>query len=200
MKASEHPPRVRQRALPLKLSTAVSLMIGSVIGAVLLLVYALWYMQISNATRDGLKETALAVARTMADMPQVKRGLEAPPQQQIIQAAGAGHYPPQRPVVRYRHRYAGYSLFASGQLNHRQTVHRPRYSADAAGKENVAINHGVLAPALRVFTPVFNERHQQIGVVVVGISLSKVDEQIANSRWDVLLTILFSALVCALGT
>lgn len=81
MKASEHPPRVRQRALPLKLSTAVSLMIGSVIGAVLvlLLVYALWYMQISNATRDGLKETALAVARTMADMPQVKRGLEAPP-------------------------------------------------------------------------------------------------------------------------
>lgn len=85
MKASEHPPRVRQRALPLKLSTAVSLMIGSVIGAVLLLVYALWYMQISNATRDGLKETALAVARTMADMPQVKRGLEAPPQQQIIQ-------------------------------------------------------------------------------------------------------------------
>ncbi|VTO23146.1 fumarate respiration sensor kinase protein DcuS [Klebsiella variicola] len=41
-------------------------MIGSVIGAVLLLVYALWYMQISNATRDGLKETALAVARTMA--------------------------------------------------------------------------------------------------------------------------------------
>ena len=85
MKASEHPPRVRQRALPLKLSTAVSLMIGSVIGAVLLLVYALWYMQISNATRDGLKETALAVARTMADMPQVKRGLDAPPQQQIIQ-------------------------------------------------------------------------------------------------------------------
>lgn len=75
MKASEHPPRVCQRALPLKLSTAVSLMIGSVIGAVLLLVYALWYMQISNATRDGLKETALAVARTMADMPQVKRGL-----------------------------------------------------------------------------------------------------------------------------
>ena len=122
MKASEHPPRVRQRALPLKLSTAVSLMIGSVIGAVLLLVYALWYMQISNATRDGLKETALAVARTMADMPQVKRGLEAPPQQQIIQ--------PLAQAITRRNDL----LYASGQLNHRQTVHRPRYSADAAGK------------------------------------------------------------------
>ncbi|MCS5946572.1 hypothetical protein LNP25_22845 [Klebsiella variicola subsp. variicola] len=30
-------------------------------------------------------------------------------------------------------------------------------------------------------TPVFNDQRQQIGVVVVGISLSKVDEQIANS-------------------
>lgn len=119
MKASEQQPRVRQRALPLKLSTAVSLMIGSVIGAVLLLVYALWYMQISNATRDGLKETALAVARTMADMPQVKRGLEAPPAAADHSAAGAGHHPAQRPAVRYRHRYARYSLFASGYLYHR---------------------------------------------------------------------------------
>jgi len=33
------------------------------------------------------------------------------------------------------------------------------------GHENAAVNRGVLAPALRVFTPVFDERHQQIGVV-----------------------------------
>ena len=200
MKASEHPPRVRQRALPLKLSTAVSLMIGSVIGAVLLLVYALWYMQISNATRDGLKETALAVARTMADMPQVKRGLEAPPQQQIIQPlaqaltrrnALLSAIVTDMQGIRYSHPDS--SIIGKPFIGH-------DIQPTLQGKENVAINHGVLAPALRVFTPVFNERHQQIGVVVVGISLSKVDEHIANSRWDVLLTILFSALVCALGT
>lgn len=62
------------------------------------------------------------------------------------------------------------------------------------GGKTWRLTTAILAPALRVFTPVFNEQHQQIGVVVVGISLSKVDEQImANSRWDVLLTILFSA-------
>ncbi len=193
MKASEHPPRVRQRALPLKLSTAVSLMIGSVIGAVLLLVYALWYMQISNATRDGLKETALAVARTMADMPQVKRGLEAPPQQQIIQPLA------QAITRRNDLLYAIVTDMQGIRYSHPDSsiIGKPFIGHDIQptlqGKENVAINHGVLAPALRVFTPVFNERHQQIGVVVVGISLSKVDEQIANSRWDVLLTILFSA-------
>ena len=36
------------------------------------------------------------------------------------------------------------------------------------GKENVSINHGVLAEALRVFTPVYNEQHKQIGVVAIG--------------------------------
>lgn len=37
------------------------------------------------------------------------------------------------------------------------------------GKENVAINRGFLAKALRVFTPVYDERHRQIGVVAIGL-------------------------------
>ncbi|MFR0517160.1 two-component system sensor histidine kinase DcuS, partial [Klebsiella michiganensis] len=75
----------RKRAMSMKLSTAVTLMIGSVIGSVLILVYALWFMQISGATRDGVKDTALAVARTLADTPEVKRGLTLPPDSGIIQ-------------------------------------------------------------------------------------------------------------------
>ena len=75
----------RKRAMSMKLSTAVTLMIGSVIGSVLILVYALWFMQISGATRDGVKDTALAVARTLADAPEVKRGLTLPPESGIIQ-------------------------------------------------------------------------------------------------------------------
>lgn len=70
--------------MSMKLSTAVTLMIGSVIGSVLILVYALWFMQISGATRDGVKDTALAVARTLADA-EVKRGLTLPPESGIIQ-------------------------------------------------------------------------------------------------------------------
>ncbi len=52
---------VRPRKRPMKLSTTVTLMVCSVIGSVLLLAFALWFWQISNATRDGVKETALAV-------------------------------------------------------------------------------------------------------------------------------------------
>lgn len=35
----------------------------------------------------------------------------------------------------------------------------------------------VLAEALRVFTLIYDAQHEQIGVVVVGISLNKVEEQ-----------------------
>jgi two-component system sensor histidine kinase DcuS len=66
-------------------------------------------------------------------------------------------------------------------------------------KENVAINHGVLGEALRVFTPVYNAQRQQIGVVAVGISLDKVEQQIARNRWDAIWLVLFSALLGALG-
>ena len=41
------------------------------------------------------------------------------------------------------------------------------------GKENVSVNRGALAEALRVFTPVYDSQHDQIGVVVVGISLKR---------------------------
>ncbi|TCW08672.1 two-component system sensor histidine kinase DcuS [Raoultella sp. BIGb0138] len=190
----------RKRLMSMKLSTAVTLMIGSVIGCVLLLVYALWFIQISNTTRDGVKDTALAVARTFADMPEVKLGLTQPPQHNLIQPLAQAitrRNDLLYAVVTDMHgvRYSHPNSQIIGQRFIGEDI-QPAFK----GAENVAVNHGVLAPALRVFTPVYNDKQQQIGVVVVGISLSKVDQQIAHGRWDVLLTVLFSALVCAIGT
>lgn len=197
---AESIPPARKRLMSMKLSTAVTLMFSSVIGSVLLLVYALWFIQISDTTRDGVKDTALAVARTFADMPEVKQALTLPPQSGLIQPLALTitrrndllyAVVTDMRGVRYSH--------PNPRLIGKQFIGediQPAFN----GKENVAVNHGVLAPALRVFTPVFNDRQQQIGVVVVGISLSKVDEQIAKGRWDVLLTVLFSALVCGIGT
>lgn len=197
--AAQIPP-VRKRLMRMKLSTAVSLMVSSVIGSVLLLVYALWFIQISDTTRDGVKDTALAVARTFSDMPEVKQALSQPPERALIQ--------PLALAITQRNDllYAVVTDMHGVRYSHPnpQLIGKRFIGEDIqpafAGKENVAINHGVLAQALRVFTPVFNDQQQQIGVVVVGISLSKVDEQIARGRWDVLLTVLFSALVCGIGT
>ncbi|HHG8775265.1 TPA: sensor histidine kinase [Raoultella planticola] len=197
---AEQDPPARKRLMSMKLSTAVTLMIGSVIGAVLLLVYALWFIQISNTTRDGVKDTALAVARTFADMPEVKLGLTQPPRHNLIQPLA------QAITRRNDLLYAVVTDMHGVRYSHPNSqIIGQRFIGDDIqpafkGEENVAVNHGVLAPALRVFTPVYNDKQQQIGVVVVGISLSKVDQQIAHGRWDVLLTVLFSALVCAIGT
>lgn len=68
------------------------------------------------------------------------------------------------------------------------------------GKENVAINRGFLAKALRVFTPVYDDQHRQIGVVSIGLELSRVTEQINNSRGSIIWSVLFGVLVGLLGT
>ena len=197
---AESIPPARKRLMSMKLSTAVTLMISSVIGSVLLLVYALWFIQISDTTRDSVKDTALAVARTFSDMPEVKQALTLPPQSGLIQPLALAitrRNDLLYAVVTDMHgvRYSHPNARLIGKQFIGEDI-QPAFN----GKENVAVNHGVLAPALRVFTPVFNDQQQQIGVVVVGISLSKVDEQIAKGRWDVLLTVLFSALVCGIGT
>ncbi|SQA97179.1 Sensor histidine kinase DcuS [Cedecea neteri] len=158
---------------PMKLSTSVTLMLCAVIGSVLLVVYALYFIQISNATRSGLKDTALAVARTLADDPTIKYGLTQPHSKDIIPPV-ASRVQDRNDLlfvvvtdmngIRYSHPKPGNigSHFIGDDI----------FPA-LEGKENVSINHGVLAEALRVFTPVYNEQHKQIGVVAIGISLQQ---------------------------
>jgi len=189
-------------ALPkrrMKLSTLVTLMVCSVVGTVLILVWALWLGQIGNATRDGVKETALAVARTLADTPEVKRGLLQPPQN--------GPIAPLAQSVQERNDllFAVVTDMRGIRYSHPDNtlIGKPFIGDDLhpalEGHESVAINHGVLAEALRVFTPVYADNHRQIGVVAIGISLSKVDEQISRGRWGVIWSVLFSMVVGSIG-
>ncbi|EMH4161756.1 two-component system sensor histidine kinase DcuS [Pluralibacter gergoviae] len=188
-----------QQKPPMKLGTRVSLMVCGVVGAVLLLVWSLWLVQIGHATRDGVKETALAVARTLADSPEVRRGLTLPPRNNPIQSLTE--------AVRQRNDllFAVVTDMRGVRYSHpnRQIIGQ-RFIGDdltpaLAGRENVSVNHGVLAQALRVFTPIYDDQHRQIGVVVVGISLAKVDEQVSESRWSMLWSGLFGVLAGALG-
>ncbi len=184
----------------MKLSTTVTLMVCSVTGSVLLLAFALWFWQISNTTRDGVKETALAVARTLADSPEIQRGLLLPPTSNVIQPLA------QKVAARNDLLYAIVTNMQGIRYSHPNPgIIGQHFIGDdlipaLKGNENVAINRGVLAPALRVYTPVYNQRAEQIGVVVVGLSLNKVDEQVSHSRWAVMWTLLFSVLMGTLGT
>lgn len=184
---------------PLKLSTAVILMLCGVIGSVLFVVYLLYALQISHLTRSSVKDIGLAVARTLADMPIIKKGLVSPEGSRIIA--------PLAEQVKERNNLL--FVVVTDMNGIRYSHPNPRHIGNhfigddlepaLQGKESVGINRGNLVTSLRVFTPVYNADSQQIGVVIVGISLSKVDEQINHSRWNMLWGGLFSALVGTIG-
>jgi len=188
------------RKHPLRLSTSVILMISAVIISVLLVVHILYFVQVSNVTRDGVKDKALAVARTLADSPEIKLALVGKPENSIIQSIA------QAVQKRNNLLFVVVTNMDGIRFSHpNEDVINHHFIGDdinptLLGKENVSINHGVLVEALRVFTPVYDNHHRQIGVVAIGISLSKVAEQVNQSRWSILWTVLFGTLVGALGT
>ncbi|XNM47455.1 hypothetical protein ACLK15_24130 [Escherichia coli] len=87
-------------------------MVSAVLFLVLLVVHLIYFSQISDMTRDGLANKALAVARTLADSPEIRQGLQKKPQESGIQAIAEAvltqrsavycRYP-QRQSLRYSH-------------------------------------------------------------------------------------------------
>ncbi|MBJ9048879.1 sensor histidine kinase [Citrobacter braakii] len=194
------PQRTAIRKRPMKLGTTVILMVSAVLFSVLLVVHLIYFSQISNMTRDALAGKALAVARTLANSPEIRQGLMKKPEESGIQAIAQAVNKSNdflfivvtdMQSIRYSHPEA-------------QRIGQPFKGDDILlalqGKENVAINRGFLAQALRVFTPIYDEHHRQIGVVSIGLELSRVTEQINNSRGSIFWSILFGVLVGLLGT
>ena len=192
--------RTAIRKRPMKLGTTVILMVSAVLFSVLLVVHLIYFSQISNMTRDALAGKALAVARTLANSPEIRQGLMKKPEESGIQAIAQAVNKSNdflfivvtdMQSIRYSHPEA-------------QRIGQPFKGDDILlalqGKENVAINRGFLAQALRVFTPIYDEHHRQIGVVSIGLELSRVTEQINNSRGSIFWSILFGVLVGLLGT
>lgn len=196
---SDLQPFLPTRRRPMKLNTLVTLMVCAIIGSVLLVVFALYSVQITRATRDDVKDTALGIARTLADSPEIQRGLMQAPQENIIQPIA------QAVTKRNDLLFTVVTDMRGIRYSHpNEALLGLHFIGDdltpaLEGKENVSVNRGALAEALRVFTPVYDGQHEQIGVVVVGISLNKVEEQIARGRLNAVWTILFSILMSSMA-
>ena len=196
---SDLQPFLPTRKRPMKLNTLVTLMVCTIIGSVLLVVFALYSVQITRATRDDVKDTALGIARTLADSPEIQRGLMQAPQENIIQPIA------QAVTKRNDLLFTVVTDMRGIRYSHpNEALLGLHFIGDdltpaLEGKENVSVNRGALAEALRVFTPVYDAQHEQIGVVVVGISLNKVEEQIARGRLNAVWTILFSIFMSSMA-
>ena len=196
---SDLQPFLPTRKRPMKLNTLVTLMVCAIIGSVLLVVFALYSVQITRATRDDVKDTALGIARTLADSPEIQRGLMQAPQENIIQPIA------QAVTKRNDLLFTVVTDMRGIRYSHpNEALLGLHFIGDdltpaLEGKETVSVNRGALAEALRVFTPVYDAQHEQIGVVVVGISLNKVEEQIARGRLNAVWTILFSIFMSSMA-
>ncbi|WP_065649535.1 MULTISPECIES: sensor histidine kinase [Pantoea] len=193
-------PATPMRRRTMKLNTLVTLMLSAVIVLVLFTVHMFYFFQIGASTRSQLEDKAMAVARTLATSPDVQRAL-------LLSPADA-HLQPVAKAVETSNNLLFITItnMAGIRYSHRnpELVGQHFIGSDIQpalrGQENVSVNQGSLVRALRVFTPVFNAQHQQIGVVAIGISLDAVTDQINQSRWIILWTILIGALAGALGT
>ncbi|MFS2225158.1 sensor histidine kinase [Pantoea sp. B65] len=187
------------RKQPIKLSTSVTLMVSSVLASLLLVVHLLYFFQISEVTYQGQKDKAFAVARTLADSPQV--------QQALLNPANGGQIQALAQAVQKRNDllFVVVTNMDGIRLSHpNPDVIGHRFIGEdinptLLGNENTSVNHGVLVEALRVFTPVYDTQHRQIGVVAIGISLSSVAVRVNDSRWSILWTVFFGALFGSLG-
>ncbi|MBY4837359.1 sensor histidine kinase [Pantoea sp. DY-5] len=188
------------RKQPMKLNTLVTLMLSAVIVLVLLSVHMFYFFQIGAATRAQLEDKAMAVARTLAKFPEIQHALILPPNATSIQPIAKAVQESNNllfvvvtnmDTIRYSH--------LNPELIGQHFIGTDIEPA-IRGHENVSVNQGVLGRAMRVYTPVYNAQHKQIGVVVVGISLSAVTDQINQSRWSILWTILIGTFAGAIGT
>ncbi|OON41385.1 two-component system sensor histidine kinase DcuS [Izhakiella australiensis] len=191
-------PRVRKR--PLKFSTTVTLMVSAVIVSVLFSVHLLDFWQAGDITRSAVKEKAMAVARTLALQAEIRHGLLLAPQQSDIQSIAREVQERNDLLFVVITNMQGIRYSHPNQQIIGQHFIGDDLNPALAGHENVSVNRGVLDRALRVFTPVYDDQHRQIGVVAIGTSLTRVAELISQSRWRIAGTILFGALVGTLGT
>ncbi len=188
------------RRKPLKLGISVALMVSAVLVSVLLAVHALHFYQLSHITRESLQDKAENIGRTLADSPTLQSGLLLPPDALLIQNYA------ERVREHNNLLFVVVTNMAGIRYSHRDPtlIGKPFIGEDLQpalqGKENTAVNRGVLDEALRVFVPIFDQQHRQLGVVVVGISLSNVAAVVNETRWSILWTVLFGMLVGTLGT
>ena len=74
-----------KQRVPLKLSTSITLMVSAIIASVLLVVFALFFVQMSREGQDQLQQKAIAVANTLALSSTVVDGLQRRDQSGAIQ-------------------------------------------------------------------------------------------------------------------
>lgn len=67
------------------------------------------------------------------------------------------------------------------------------------GKEYVSTSRGTLGKSVRAFTPIYNEKKEQIGVVAVGISLERLETAVGRSHKNIIIVTALGLMIGIIG-
>ncbi len=180
------------------LRTQVAFMGSAVVLLVLLVLYFIFSNQIIPQTRHALEDKANAIARTIALMPLVSEGLSEGRSKEI--QAYTSKIARRNDImfvvvidmnsIRYSHpdpSMIGKSFAGGGQQD------------ALRGEESISEGEGMLGKSLRAFVPVYTGQGYQVGVVVVGLSMEKVQRLVRQNEWTLIAILLSGALLGAGG-
>jgi len=173
-------------------------MVCSVLMLVLLLLYVMFSMQIGSQTRRSLEDKALTIARTVALTPLVGEGLQAKNSKEINAfAAKIQRINDVRFVVVIDMQGIRYSHPNPDEIG------KPFQGGDEGtvlrGQAGISEGEGVLGKSVRAFMPVYSNRGVQLGAVVVGISMSRIEQNVGQNKWIIAGALALGALLGALG-
>lgn len=157
-----------------------------------------WIMvfRFSEVMEKELGERAMAIARTVAQMPDIKNNLGKPDGQEVIQpiaertrVATNVNYIVVFDMDRIRYSHPSEEMigqpFEGGDEN-----------ASLAELEYISKARGTLGNSIRSFVPVMDEEGvNQVGVAVVGILTPTFQSLLANYRNDILLSLLWGLFI-----
>jgi len=190
---------VLKQTPPLKLRTTITLLVCSVIALVLFVVHSVYLTQSTEQTRFALEDKAKAVLHTLTAAPFIASALsnggdKAALQDYIEQVRQQNEllFIVVMDMQGIRHTHPDPSLIGKHFIggDEVKALH---------GQESISEAKGTLGPSLRIISPLFDARHQQIGAIAVGISTEKIQEIIAANRWFAYWAIAFGGLVGSFG-
>lgn len=180
------------------LRTTVAVMVSAVVVLVLLVLYIIFRNQIIPQTRHALEDKAITIARTIALMPLLSEGLSEGNSKGI--QAYTSKITRRNDIlfvvvmdmnsIRYSHPDAskvGLPFVGGGQ------------EAALRGQESISEGTGTLGNSLRAFVPVYDGRGHQLGVVVAGLSMDRVQRLVRQNEWTIIAILVSGALFGAGG-
>lgn len=184
----------------MKLQTSITLLIIIIVIVSVILMNGFFSKYITENTKDTITERMFTISRIVAQSDIVIDGLQNRKKQQAVQT-----YASELQEITD----IGFLVVLDMnliRLSHPlpEEIGKSFYDRnDAApslkGKEYASIEKGPLGLGMRVFTPIKNEQNKQIGVVVAGVSIDTVEEEIKKGQRIILLGAMFQLFIGVIG-